>query len=442
MPLTRLATVVAVAFVVPALTFSPAAAEDYDCEGFDESTGVSASTSPSVPYGLLGVERATELLAERGIAPGEGVNVAVVDSGVSAPENGVASLSVVGRESFGVDGPIVFEHGTNVAGLVAADERADGGPTGIAPAAGIVDLRVYQQANETGVGGVEPANVVAALDWLVANAEDQRIGVVVIALAMPPDPALERAIARLSKQDAVIVAGSGNRPTEEGQANFDDFGELKPGEDAAGRIFPAAYADDVFAVTATADGQRVAAGAAADASGSVLLSSDIDAAVPTFGAVTLATNGSTCVLYDVATSWAAGIAGGVVALLRSAYPDDNAAQIEARLIASASGSATRVNTATGHGVLQPVEALTQEHAPTRNGRVDDMPREASAHPRVTAPVAEPDPLTATLAAARWWGLFGGAAMVVALLAAEWRRCPMSARHSDRVRPDTDPAGSS
>lgn len=418
MRLTQLAaSALTVGLSVPLLLAVPAAAAAYPCEGFDESTPeISASDAPSIPYGLLGVERATELLAERGIAPGEGVNVAVVDSGVNAPENAVASLSVVGERSFGVAGPIAFEHGTNVAGLVAAGERADGGPTGIAPAAGIVDLRVYAEANETGSGGIATEKVVAALDWLTANAEEQEIGVVVIALSMPGTAALKQAIGRLSSQDVVIVAGSGNRPSEEGQPDFDDFGELKPGEDAAGQIFPAAYADDVFAVAATADGQRATDGAVADASASVLLSSDIDAAVPTYGAVTLATNGSTCVLFDVATSWAAGIAGGVVALLRSAYPHDNAAQIEARLTASASGSAARPNPATGHGVLQPVEALTRELAPTRGGAVDDMPREEIAQPRVTAPVAEPDPLTATLREARWWGLFGGAALVVALLA--------------------------
>lgn len=417
MRLTRLAAAALIGalahLVLPA---APAAAASYPCDGFDESTTeISASDTPSIPYGLLGVERATALLAERGIAPGEGVNVAVVDSGVSAPESRAASLSVVGRVSFGVGGPIVFEHGTNVAGLVAAGEREEGGPTGIAPAAGIVDLRVYKEANETGSGGVSTEKVVAALDWLTANAEVREIGVVVIALSMPGTPALEQAIARLSTRDVVIVAGSGNRPSEEGQPNFEEFGELKPGEDAAGQIFPAAYADDVFAVTATAEGQRGAEGAVADASASVLLSSDIDAAVPTYGAVTLATNGSTCVLFDVATSWAAGIAGGVAALLRSAYPNDNAAQIEARLTASASGSATRANPAIGHGVLQPVEALTRELAPTRAGRVGDMPREEAAQPRVTAPVAGPDPLSATLADARWWGLFGGAGLVVAVL---------------------------
>ncbi len=44
-----------------------------------------------------------------------------------------------------------------------------------------------------------------------------------------------------------------------------------------------------------------------------------------------------------------------------------------------------------------------------------MPRADTSQPRVTAPVAEVDPLVATLADARWWGLFAGAGLVVALL---------------------------
>jgi membrane-anchored mycosin MYCP len=47
--------------------------------------------------------------------------------------------------------------------------------------------------------------------------------------------------------------------------------------------------------------------------------------------------------------------------------------------------------------------------------VDDMPRERLAQPRVTAPQPPPDPVAGTLADARWWGLLGGAALVVALL---------------------------
>ncbi|MGZ5400439.1 MAG: S8 family peptidase, partial [Nocardioides sp.] len=327
------------ALAVPVVAAAPAEAEPLPCAGFDrDTTEVGNTPDPSVPYALLGVERATEILAERGRAPGQGVNVAVIDSGVDVPDVGLAPLTVVRPENFSViDGDdIVHEHGTNVAGLVAAGEREEGGPTGIAPASVIYDLRVYAESDDAGFGGIEPDKVAAALDWLTANAEDEQIGVAVLALSLPGTPGLKRAVARLSGEDVVIVAGSGNRP-EEGQDGFQDFGEQAPGENAAGTVFPAAYADDVFAVTSTAGGIPAAEDEMPDASGLVLRSSDIDAAVPTFGAVTLATNGSTCVVDGIATSWAAGIAGGVVALVRSAYPLENADQIEARLTASASG---------------------------------------------------------------------------------------------------------
>ncbi len=45
-----------------------------------------------------------------------------------------------------------------------------------------------------------------------------------------------------------------------------------------------------------------------------------------------------------------------------------------------------------------------------------MPRERQQPVRVTAPEPEPDPLAGALDDARWWGLVGGGALVVALLA--------------------------
>lgn len=416
MRLSRAAVLALVAaLAVPGASSGPAsAAEGYLCSGIGPDDERSATTLPSLPHRLLGIDRAAALLQQRGITPGDGVRVAVVDSGVSAPD-AMAPLTVSGVQRFGTTSPVVDGHGTNVAGLVAGGERADGQPTGIAPGAEIVDIRVYDEAGDGG-GGIPPANVIDALTWLADNAEDQGIGVVVTAFDIAPSGSLRRAVSDLSEQDVVIVAASGNRPTEEGQADFKEYGVQSPGEDAAGRVFPAGYADDVLAVTTTAAGIPAEEGAAADASAAVLLSSDIDAAVPTYGAVTVAPNGATCLIDQIATSWAAGVGAGVVALVRSAYPRENADQIEARLLASASGRYTAPTTATGAGVLQPVEALTRQFAPTRDGDLDDMPREARIQPRVTAPVAADDPVTSTLAQARWWGLFGGAALVIALLA--------------------------
>jgi len=312
--------------------------------------------------------------------------------------------------SFGVGGPVIFGQGTNVAGLVAGGAREDGRPTGVAPAATIVDLRVYAAPLDSGALDVPTANVTAAVRWLVENAEADGIGVVVVGFDVEGDAALERAVRDLSREDVVIVAATGDRPVD-GQPGFEDYGGTPaPGEDVSGEVLPAGY-EGVLGVTSTAGGVS-----AVDASSSVLLSRDIDVAVPTYGAVTLAPNGATCAIDPIGSAPAAGIAAGVVALLRSAYPDDNARQIIARLTASASGSLAAPTTATGFGVLQPVEALTQELAPDEAGTVDDMPRERQEPVRVTAPEPEPDPLAGALEDARWWGLVGGGALVVALLA--------------------------
>jgi membrane-anchored mycosin MYCP len=408
----RLAPALAGLVLALGLPAAPAVALDaYPCAGQEPDAERAATNTRSIPLDLLGVERATELLAARGIAPGEGVRVAVVDSGVSAPSP-LAPLTVADRLSFGVSGPVTFGQGTNLAGLVAGGDRADGKPTGVAPAAAVIDLRVYAAPLDSGALDVPTANVTAAVRWLVEHAEEDGIGVVVVGFDVEGDDSLARAVRDLAREDVVIVAAAGDRPTD-GQPGFEDLGgEPAPGEDVAGQVLPAGY-DGVLGVTSTAGG---VAGSDADASTSVLLSSDIDVAVPTYGAVTLAPNGATCAIDPIGSAPAAGIAAGVVALLRSAYPDDNARQIVARLTASATGSLAAPTTATGVGVLQPVEALTQELAPDAAGAVDDMPREQQEPVRVTAPEPEPDPLAGALDDARWWGLVGGGALVVALLA--------------------------
>ncbi|HEX6151205.1 S8/S53 family peptidase [Nocardioides sp.] len=393
---------------------SAGAAEAVSCANVDAATERSATTTPSVPLELLGVDRATELLGRRGVAPGEGVRVAIVDSGVNRSASPMAPVTVVERVAFGVGGPVVFGQGTNLAGLVAGGDREDGQPTGVAPAAEIVDLRVYAKPLESGALDVPTDNVLAAVRWLVDNAESERLGVVVMGFDVEPSRELERAMRDLTSRDVVVVAATGDRPAE-GQPGFEDFGGgPTPGEDAAGTVQPAAY-DGVLGVTTTAGGVTSEAGSG-DAAAAVLLSSDVDVAVPSYGAVTLAPNGATCAIDPISSVAATGIAAGVVALVRSAYPDENAAQIVARLTATASGVSSAPTTATGAGVLQPVEALTRKLDPDESGAVDDMPRAETAATRVTAPTPQPDPVAGALDDARWWGLLAGGALVVALLA--------------------------
>ena len=390
------------------LTVGPApayAATGSLCDSLDADSESSESDLVSRPLQLLDVPRAWELLAARGITAGQGVRVAVIDSGVAPAARGridvTEPLSIVGGEH-------ASSHGTVVAGLVAAEPRPDGKPVGVAPAAEVVDLRVYADSDDSGSGGIPETNVVAALRWLADNARRERIGVAVTAFELEDSPELAAAVREVVARDVVLVAASGNRPVE-GQERYSELGGgPRAGEDVGGTIFPAAY-DGVLAVSATS------AGVPGDAGDPVLLSSDVDVAVPTYGAVSIGLNGTSCVVQQVATSWSAGIGAGVVALLRSAYPRESAEQIVARLRVTADGNHAAPTRTTGAGVLQPVEALTRVVNPDRRGRVQQLPREGTGTGPVSRPPDPHDPVVATLRTASWWGLVGAGALAVALL---------------------------
>lgn len=413
-----MALVLAAASLLPAGPAPAYGATGSLCDSLDADSESSESDLPSRPLQLLDIPRAWELLASRDIAPGQGVRVAVIDSGVAPAAR--TRVDVTEPASF-VTGEHASSHGTVLAGLVAGKPRPDGKPIGVAPAAEVVDLRVYTDSDDSGSGGIPEGYVLAALRWLADNAEDEQIGVAVMAFDLGGSEQLAAAVREVVASDVVLVAASGNRPVE-GQEGYEELGGApRPGEDVGGTIFPAAY-DDVLAVSATGVGVP---GAPSDASTAVLLSSDIDVAVPTYGAVSVGLNGSSCVVQQVATSWSAGLGAGVAALLRSAYPRENAAQIMTRLRVTADGNHAAPTRATGAGVLQPVEALTRVLNPDRRGRVEQLPREAAGTGPVSPPPDQQDPVAGTLDDALWWGLLGAGGLAVAslarpLLARRWR----------------------
>lgn len=432
-----LAPAVAAFVLVPV---GPARAETVDCTSTAaDAPAPSSSTDPSVPLDLLGVERAHTWFAAQRKQPGAGVRVAVVDSGV-APRAAGTAIPVAGDRPPRISKKpeVVEAHGTIVAGIIAgaprsgdgADEPGDGEAgdddsgrlVGVAPGAEIVDVRVYDSA-----GGaededpVQPTNLVAGLEWVAANAERLGIGVVNVSLAIGEYPPLTRVLERLDAADVVVVAASGNRPEQETDPLYAEFGPdpdagedegstgPKPGEDAAGLVWPAAY-DEVVAVSATADGTD-----AGDATDQVLQSSDIDVAVPTHGLISYGLDGGSCGVSGFYTSWAAAVVSGVVAMLRSAYPDETADQVVARLLATASASDEQPNVQTGAGVVQPYEALTRSLRPRKDGTLEAASTEGRSVERATAPPEEVDLLSGARDRAVWWGLVGGGALLLALV---------------------------
>lgn len=148
---------------------------------------------------------------------GDGIGVAVVDSGI-APHSAIGNR-VVARANFVSWEPDAagdaFGHGTHVAGAIAGSATAGsrvapqfGG--GSAPGVHLVDVRVLGTR-----GNGLTSDVIAGIDWAVANRRTYNIRVITLALGHPVteptaiDP-LGRAVARAVQAGVVVVASAGN----------------------------------------------------------------------------------------------------------------------------------------------------------------------------------------------------------------------------------------
>jgi serine protease AprX len=159
---------------------------------------------------------------------GEGIDVAVIDSGV-APVEG---LSDPGKVIFGPDLSLesqapnlsdldTFGHGTFMAGLIAGRDAGLTTPyvdapasayRGMAPDARIVSIKVA-----TADGGADVSQVIAAIDWVVQHAHDPGMNIRVLNLsygtnttqAAGVDP-LAYAVEQAWKHGIVVVAAAGN----------------------------------------------------------------------------------------------------------------------------------------------------------------------------------------------------------------------------------------
>ncbi|SDC87137.1 membrane-anchored mycosin MYCP [Nocardioides lianchengensis] len=392
------------------LPAAPAMAVEEDCGAVqvkEAGEARSAATRESAPLEQLRIADAHAYLAARGRQPGAGVTVAVLDSGVTASGGLRVSehVSVTGRQ-----GELDDWHGTAVAGLIAGTPRADdaGGLVGIAPYAEILDVRVFDSGDAGSTEGkpVSADGLVEGLGVVLAHPE---VDIVNVSLFVDqPDPRIEKLLTRLHRRGVVVVAAAGNRPTEDDQPLYDDFGTPEAGQDAALRVFPAGY-PSVVAVSATVDGL----GDREDAAAYVLPNSRTDVAAPVVGGVTVGVDGGTCTVDDVVTSWAAAEVSGVLALMRTADPDATGDQLVARLLSTADGRTDVRSPMTGAGVVQPLDALRRPVTPAEDGTLDTTAERSDR--RAVAPEPEVDTMAATRRDAVWWGVLGGGVLLLALV---------------------------
>ncbi len=399
---------------------APSYAVDQDCANIAvDQPDVLTTDRTGSPVQLMQVARAQEIASSGGRVPGAGVTVAVLDSGVADTE-----LMDVVRPAGRPPRALVDHHGTAMAGLIAARGTPEK-PIGIAPGARILDVRVYDRLQPDDTSDEVGPRADLLLEGLryVAGLPRGEVGVLVVGLTFARtselDAALREVLGRLTAKDVLVVAASGDRPSDESDPLYPELGydgaEPPHGEDARPVIWPASN-PGVLAVNATATVVVEDEVVVGDADGDVLRSSATDLAAPTADAVSVAIDGrSTCLLAEVSTAWAAAEVAGVAALVRAAYPRDSARQVVARLETTATGSLRSATVLTGHGIVQPVEALTRPLRPSRAGDVGGSQVIDEGDQRAEAPEPKADVLASTRRNAVWWGLLAGGALIVAVL---------------------------
>lgn len=379
--------------------YSSGGEKNVDCISIEHGhqEGPFESDWVSEPLEALGIEQAHAELRRRGVAPGQGVRVAVVDSGVAQTDR----IDVSARM---VPGAPVNYHGSAVAGLIAGDPRPDGKLIGIAPEATIVDVRVYDSDDPAKGRTPDTDGLAQGLQWLLANRGS--FDIVNISLRFGHVDRVQDLVRKLWKAGKIVVASSGNRPLQ-GESGFDDWGTYVGSEDVRDEVFPAGY-DEVVAVAAEVDESEQ------DPQAVNLANGAIDVSAPTANAVSFAMTGETCVLRTHATSWAAAEVSGVLALLKSAYPQETNAQLVSRLVNTASGRPDVRGTFRGAGVVQPLAAITRPLAPGADGEIMTTTPTVTRSDAVIPPEEE-DVLAETRGDAVWWGILGGGALLLAMV---------------------------
>ncbi len=301
--------------------------------------------------------KALDIAAAHRISQGNGVSVAVIDTGVQADH-----VDLAGNVLPGVDDTGAFTqgwkdirgHGTAMAALIAGHGHGSGdGALGIAPKAKILPIQVARgKLSETGLLG--PA---------VNEAVRRGAKVISMSLGVHNDSALERAVQEALKAGVIVVGAMGNRP-DDLYVNY-----------------PAAY-PGVVAVGATGRNGKVAP---VSVTGKEMVLS-----APGVDIVTADRNSGYRI--GTGTSNSTAIVAGAAALVWSKYPELNATQVIHRLTATAKDEgAPGRDPQYGFGRLDLVAALTAEVNPADAkplGPVADA-RVTPAQPSAAPPAAAP-----------------------------------------------------
>ena len=332
---------------------------------------------------------------------GEGQIVAVIDTGVN-PGPRLPRVRGAGDVVPGRDGTEDCDaHGTLVAGVLAATEDSSG-HSGVAPGVEIVSIRQSSSVLEaTGARSGDPVvgagvGTLSSLARAIRAAVDAGAGVINISeVACAPagtllaDRTLGGAVRYAAvDHDVVLVAAAGNVGGACGDQNPGLPDPAVPDDDGWDDVVtvaaPAWYDDHVLTV-----GGVDADGAPADFS---LRGPWVDVAAPAVGLRSVGADGAgvSDLVVDgdgsrssiSGTSFSAPFVAGTAALIRQARPDLTARQVIARIENTAIPAAGGHDFAVGHGVVDPVAAVTGVR---RSGRPDPATTTIAAPPSAPGP---------------------------------------------------------
>ncbi|WP_206956651.1 S8 family peptidase [Trinickia acidisoli] len=152
-----------------------------------------------------------DALAAQRVSQGEGVRVAVIDTGVDTSHPGI-SASIVMKRDFVEQGWAAFDHdvhGTAVAGVIAANPNGGHGIMGVAPRARILALKACWQApaGQNGRGNDPSVCNSLTLAQALAAAIEAHASVINLSVSGPPDPLLTQLV-EYSLRHGIVVVGA------------------------------------------------------------------------------------------------------------------------------------------------------------------------------------------------------------------------------------------
>jgi type VII secretion-associated serine protease mycosin len=311
------------------------------------ATAASAAPADSVRDSQQWVLRMLDVQNAWTLSTGNGVTVAVIDSGVNPNVSDLSGAVITGPDLTGLrtspQNSHWGEHGTWMASIIAGHGHGggDSGITGIAPSAKILSIRVIPDKDDHGYGAYE-AEPEAFIQNSLENGIDYAVnhGARVISMSIgysSPSPQVRKALQYAYSRGAVLVASSGN-------SGRDDRSHNK-------RLAPVSFPADYPGVLSV--GAVNSAGKAAGFSSNNL---SVQVVAP---GVRVPAQGRDDLYWTVdGTSPACALVAGVAALIEAKYRNlPPALVIQALTSTARNGKPGSYNTKTGYGTVDALAAL-------------------------------------------------------------------------------------